>query len=350
LADKTYWLDPLTDRRWDRLVAEHPSSSVFHTCGWLEALKRTYGFEPRVVTTTPPGRELCDGIVVCEVASWITGRRLVSLPFSDHCEPLVRSATELEPLLNALTIGLERSRNRYVEIRPRSTGFQLPPASLLSPSQSFCFHHLDLGPPLESIFDGFHKDCVQRKIRRAERDRLEYSEGVSRPFLETFFGLQLMTRRRQKLPPQPFRWFANVAELLGDRVKIRVASKDGRPVASILTLRHRNTMVYKYGCSDERFSAHGGTQLLFWKAIQEAKTGGMAEYDMGRSDADNPGLLDFKDRWGATRSTLTYLRFPAKPARTGPPGPVSRMAKNLVACLPDRALAAAGSLLYRHAA
>ena len=36
-------IDPLADARWDELVERHPRASVFHTRGWLEALKRTYG-------------------------------------------------------------------------------------------------------------------------------------------------------------------------------------------------------------------------------------------------------------------------------------------------------------------
>ena len=50
----------LSDSRWDELVSRHPRASVFHERGWLEALVRTYGYEPFVLTSTPPckGREL----------------------------------------------------------------------------------------------------------------------------------------------------------------------------------------------------------------------------------------------------------------------------------------------------
>ena len=41
-------LDPLADARWDDLLERHPRASVFHSRGWLEALKRTYGYEPIV--------------------------------------------------------------------------------------------------------------------------------------------------------------------------------------------------------------------------------------------------------------------------------------------------------------
>src|SRR2546430_11331216 len=36
-----YSLDPLEDPRWAEFVQRHPRASVFHTPGWLEALRRT---------------------------------------------------------------------------------------------------------------------------------------------------------------------------------------------------------------------------------------------------------------------------------------------------------------------
>jgi len=80
-----YTLDPLQDSRWAELIARHPQASVFHTMAWLQTLRRTYGYQPTVFTTTGPESALDNGIVFCQVRSWLTGRRLVSLPFSDHC-------------------------------------------------------------------------------------------------------------------------------------------------------------------------------------------------------------------------------------------------------------------------
>src|ERR1700691_1050981 len=81
-------IDPLTDRRWDEFVRRCSQSSVFHTVAWLQALHRTYGCEPIVFSTAPPGTEIENGLVFCRVESWLTGTRLVSLPFSDHCDAL----------------------------------------------------------------------------------------------------------------------------------------------------------------------------------------------------------------------------------------------------------------------
>ena len=80
----------------DGLVERHPKASVFHTPAWLQALRWTYGDEPVVFTTSPPTAELTNGVVFCRVKSWLTGRRLISLPFSDHCEPLCDSSRRPE--------------------------------------------------------------------------------------------------------------------------------------------------------------------------------------------------------------------------------------------------------------
>ena len=84
-----YKLNPLEHPPWGRFVACHPLSSAFHSTGWLTALQRTYGYEPVVYTIIPASTELENGIVFCRVKSWLSGFRLVSLPFSDHCQPLV---------------------------------------------------------------------------------------------------------------------------------------------------------------------------------------------------------------------------------------------------------------------
>jgi hypothetical protein len=51
-------LDPTNDSRWAEFVERHPRASVFHTVGWLEALRRTYGYEPVAYTTSSPTGDL----------------------------------------------------------------------------------------------------------------------------------------------------------------------------------------------------------------------------------------------------------------------------------------------------
>src|SRR5438067_1875924 len=93
-----YQIDPVSDPRWSEFLQTNRGASVFHTAGWMDALRRTYGYEPVAYTTSPPCTMLDNGWVFCRVRSWLTGRRLVSLPFSDHCDPLVQESEHVEEL------------------------------------------------------------------------------------------------------------------------------------------------------------------------------------------------------------------------------------------------------------
>ena len=340
-----YRTDPLADPRWGEFVVGHPRASVFHTPGWLGALRTTFGYRPVVYTTTPPGRDLANGIVLCDVQSRLTGRRLVSLPFSDHCEPLA-AGEDAEAIVGFLRRDCVEEGYRYLELRPRT----VVPGRFgeSAPAPAFRFHRLSLEPDLAQLFDGFHVDCVRRKIRRGSREALTCQEGRSPELLAQFYHLLLLTCRRRQLPPHPRAWFTNLVAALGDRVTIRVASKDGRPIASILTLTFNHVLVYKYACSDERFHNLGAMQVLLWNAITHAKTEGLHELDLGRSDLDASGLIAFKDRWGAVNSELTYWRYAPRPVPLSASAWRLRIAKRIFARLPAPCLATAGRVLYKH--
>jgi lipid II:glycine glycyltransferase (peptidoglycan interpeptide bridge formation enzyme) len=116
----------------------------------------------------------------------------------------------------------------------------------------------------------------------------------------------------------------------------------------LFTMRHRGVVVYKYGCSDERFHRLGAMPFLFWKLIEESKAAGAEQIDFGRTDLDNDGLVRFKDQFGTVRRQITYLRYPesapgkwlALSARSAP--------RRLFSVLPDALASRAGRLVYRH--
>lgn len=345
------FIDPLTDCRWDELVESHPRASVFHSPAWLKALSDTYQYKPVAVVTSPAHQALESGMVFCQVESWLTGRRLVSLPFSDHCEPLVDEAEDLDAITVALEEEIRREQWRYVEMRPlRRITFA---TSLHRSTVPYTFHQLDLDPDLATLFRNCHKSSTQRKIIRAEREGLRYREGSSPEILEDFYRLLTITRRRHHRPPQPRAWFVNLIECFGENLKIRLALKDDRPVAGLLTLRHKDTMMYKYGGSDPRFNNLGSMHLLFWTAIQEAKRAGLRYFDFGRTDADQEGLITFKSRWGTRQSVLTYSRYSLSASQNHAFEPSasswkSKAAHFVLDHMRPSLLSLAGRALYRH--
>jgi CelD/BcsL family acetyltransferase involved in cellulose biosynthesis len=337
-------IDPFKDRRWKELVEAHPASSVFHSLEWLNALQSAYGYEPVVYTNCEPSEPLTAGLVFCKISSWLTGRRLVSLPFSDHCEPLVENPSQLDDLLRRVREVVNAEKWKYCEVRPLHSKTIVP--SAFAVSNQYFWHAVDLRPSLDVIFKRLH-NSVQRNIRRAEREALTYEEGNSEQLLSQFYELVVETRRRQHLPPQPMQWFRSLIESFGTKLKIRMAFKNHVAIASILTLSHHRTVTYKYGASDAIMHRLGGVTLLFWNTIQQAKAAGFESMDLGRSDVNNEGLAVFKEHWGGVRSVLSYWRYPGRPpAREN--ATKQDIIRRIVKVAPDRALIAVGNLLYRH--
>lgn len=343
--NRLYHIDPLRDPRWERFLHGNPRSSVFHTTGWLQALYDTYRYEPVAYTSSSPDEELENGVVFCRVKSWLTGHRLVSLPFSDHCEPLVKNNDEFLALLQVARGELEKGTWRYIELRPLSAEYS---GGIEKYPESYVIHFLDLRPSLEELYKKLHGDSIRRKIQKGEREHLTLEAGSSESLLAEFYQLHVTTRQRQHLPPHPLSWFHHVLKCLGKDATIRVARKDGRAIASILTLSNKQKLVYKYGCSDAEFHNLGSMPFLFWDMIRDAKQRGFLEIDLGRSEVENTGLITFKDRWGANRQSLVYVRYPPPKTKPGQRSTIMKLGKQVLAHCPGRLLQVAGNLLYPH--
>ena len=344
-----YRIDPINDVRWTEFVDRHSKASVFHSVGWLRALHSTYGYEPLVYTTSSPGQELRNGLLFCLINSRITGRRLVSLPFTDHCDPLADSNENLLRLIGFSQQALRQEKLKYLELRPTSGDFGAANgvAGFL-PTAKFYLHTLSLAPPLGELFRQLDRNCVQRRVQRAERAHLVERNGRSEELLADFFLLFALTRGRLHLPFTPIEWFRNLIRHLDDAVRIRVAYKDGVPIAAVLTLAFKGTVYYKYGCSDARFNRFGAMPWLLWRTIVEARSSGARVFDLGRTEADSLGLLAFKNHFVRQPQPLTYWRYPDANSLDSLYGWKLRVAKRIFSFLPNSFLRIIGRSTYRH--
>jgi len=252
-------------------------------------------------------------------------------------------------MIRYLQTALEHQEWKYVEIRPVTVNFGQTGAGIdFIPAATHSLHILDLRPELGELFRGLDKDSVQRRVRRAERAGLVEKWGRSDDLLKKFYALFVTTRGRHHLPPIPHAWFRNLVHYQGQALEIRLAYKDETPIAGILTLQFRDAVYYKYGCSDARFNKFGAIPWLLWKAIAAAKSNGAMEFDMGRTEEGNAGLLAFKNHWVPQPKRLIYWKFPDASPFISEDGWKLRMAKRIFSYMPDRLLTITGNLIYRH--
>jgi Acetyltransferase (GNAT) domain len=285
--------------RWNEFTRSSSAATLYHRAQWTEALRRAYGFRILVVTIED-AREIVAGCLFAPSKIPFVGR-VVGLPFSDSCAPLGTGDDSVRELLEGLA--REPRVRGGIELR----GVEAPP-----PWRTVdCFHEwsLDLARPLSDIKRTVDRN-FRRQVRHAVDDAFRIDSGDSADLLGRFYRLQLQTRRRLGLPPQPLRFFTLVREEFArtSSFEVWVASRSGIDHAAVVLLRDGARLYAKWSARAEQ-AANGASHLVF-SSIIEHYAGKVAALDLGRTDIRNTGLVRFKREMGAVPSLLPYSFFP----------------------------------------
>ncbi len=186
--------------------------------------------------------------------------RFISFPFSDRCPPLSVRPEAGRDLLQALVA--QSPAPRAYEIR----GIAGPPP--WRTVDCFVSWSLNLARPLahieKTLSAGF-----RRNLRHASRLPIAIERGSSADLLQRFYAMQLESRRRLGLPPQPRYFFELAREIFapsGD-FEVWVAREQGRDMASAVFLRDGDVVHYKWGARRPTLPSLAN-HLLFWSAIE----------------------------------------------------------------------------------
>jgi hypothetical protein len=337
-------LDPVNDSGWDHVVALHRDAGCFHTSAWAKVLHKTYNHQPFYLQFSHKQR-LAALIPLMEVRSLFTGRRGVSLPFSDTCEALVFDPEAMDLVRDHLIRLAQERRWKHLEIR----GGKFFQAALDS-AEKFYGHTLALRGSAEELATRFGSP-VRRAIRKAERSGLKTVVARNRAAINDFYRLHAQTRRRHGLPPQPVSFFLNIYEHIINRGLgfIVLAQHGPRPIAAAIFFRFGKNALYKYGASDQRFQALRANNLVMWEGIQFLARNGAEKLHFGRTEQENEGLRRFKLSWNTQEETIDYFRVDPSgrqclaPVRNG-----SGLHKKVFGRLPLLLNKLAGSMIYPH--
>jgi hypothetical protein len=336
--------DPLQRADWDSLVSAHPQSQFFHTRAWARVLGESYGHKPFYVCRFGSGR-LQEMLPLVEVSSPLTGRRGVSLPFTDFVNPL-KSQTASVPALHDLAMDCGRKRKwRYLECRGGDEDWKGS-----RPSLKFYGHSLDLEPGADAVLGRFSAPH-RRGLRKAQSERLEVAFGFDLASMKLFYELHCQTRRRHGLPPQPFRFFENIQRHLLQQGGgfIAIAKTAGEAVAAAVFFCNGSNALFKFGASNEKFLAARPNNLIIWEGIKRCAASGCKQLHLGRTSIANEGLRRFKLGFGAREEEIRYASYDFhKNAFTTGADRVQGWFNPFFAKMPLPLLKLAGKVLYPH--
>ena len=297
-------IDSLADSDWDSVAVSHLESNLFHRVSWGRVICATYRHKPLYLKFRRNGK-LVALLPMIEIASRLTGKRAVCMPFSDFCSPLVFDAQEQEAIVETLVRKGRERKWRSFELRG---GRDILPESA-SPGEQYYRHILKLSAP-EKLFAGL-SSAARRAIRKAEKSGVTADVGESWDAMREFYRMHMRTRRKHGLPPQPLSFFRNIhreiiQKGLGFIVLARLRTQ---PIAGAVFFHSGRSALYKFGASNESANKFRGSNLVIWHGIQELVKRGALTLDFGRTDLHQSGLRDFKLCWGATEEIAEYFKF-----------------------------------------
>jgi len=332
-----------SDEHWAAFTASHSLANIFHHPAWLKLLAECYGYHPFVVVVSDADDNVRAGLPVMEVNSRLTGRRWVSLPFTDHCAPLSRDAESLNCLADRLVYFFQDHSVPKIELRCR-----FPTYPGVESQARYVLHTIKLDPDSEAVAKRFHP-MHKRNIEAAQKRGVRIELGTKHEHLKAFYCLHTETRRRQGVPVQPWRFF----DLLGSKIIeqglgfVLLAYKDAECLAAAIFLHWQQTLTYKYGASSIAGLRLRPNNLLFGAAIRWGCENGYTLFDMGRTDLENVGLREFKNGWGTEEVLLTYCTLSASPSGTKTNKLIPIM-HTIIRHSPLWVCRATGELLYKH--
>jgi CelD/BcsL family acetyltransferase involved in cellulose biosynthesis len=297
-----------------QLTPDNPLSGDRFFCDerWLNLVQTVYGYQvTRLEVRGADGQSPCGYLPVCTLRSPLTGRRIVSLPFSDICPMPVTDTLVAKQLVDQVLELGRQSHARYVELRSGDSQYMRERSDFVA-SDMYVRWRLALESGEEIIWAGVEKP-VQRQVRKSRKMGVTIRFASQREDMELYHRLHVGTRTgKHGMPAQPRKFFLELWDRFAADGTIRVlfAEHQGATLAGMVLFAYGDTVRYAYGASQEQYLHLAPNNLLMWESIAWAAANGYQFFDMGRTARDNHGLMEFKRKWGATMEPLPYYYSP----------------------------------------
>jgi hypothetical protein len=336
-------INPIEYPNWDDLLLTNPVATFFHTAAWAKVLSESYYYKPLYFTIIENG-QLSALIPIMEIKSFLTGKRGVSLPFTDHCHPISPDSEVARKLFEKVIDYGKKAGWKAMEFRGGQSLFKTQPYS-----STFFTHTLNLTKDLKQIVKNF-RPSTRRNIKKAEKNDVTVIRSNSLPSLREFYRLNCMTRKHHGLPPQPWYFFKNLFKnvISPEKGTIFLSSYKNKAIAAAIFFHFGNQAIYKYGASDRNHQHFRPNNLAMWQAIKWYTEKGFKSFNFGRTEPENQGLMQFKRGWGTKEETINYYEYDLALGCFITKESGLNRSYHLFRHVPPSLLRLTGNLLYRH--
>ena len=254
-------LQPSAHDAWEGYVDRHPQGTLFHTLMWRDAVETTFGHGGRYLCAWD-GERLVGVFPLMEVASFLAGTLLVSVPYAVYGGALANDDDAKRALLSAAQELANELNAEWIDIR--SVDVQWPALPVIK--RYVTFRKSLPVDPAEVL------QSMPRKARAAARQagqRHALKGDFDDQHLRAVWSLYSKSMRRLASPNYPARFFKTLIERTGvvdsdARIRhlVQIVTLADRPVAGVVSFIFRGVLMPYFAGCDERFRhCHANTHM-----------------------------------------------------------------------------------------
>lgn len=285
-------------RAFDDFVARQPGATPFHTSRWLRAVATGLGHRPYLLAARTSAA-IVAVLPLVHVRSRLFGQSLVSTAFGVQGGPLGEDGAAIAALDDAAWTLARTLRVPVLEYR----GGALRPG-WAAKHDVYANFARPLLPDSEA-----NLKAIPRKQRAEVRKSLEFelatTVGRGSEHLDRHYAVYAESVRNLGTPVFPRSLFRAIIDSFSEDADILTVHKDGRAIASVLSL-YMNDVVYPYyGGGTDAARTWRGNDHMYWMLMEHARARGCTVFDFGRSKVGT-GAYAFKKNWGFDAAPLVY--------------------------------------------
>ena len=297
----------------DHYARQHAEATPFHLSAWNAAVCAACGQVPHLLVARRGGAVV--GILpLTEIHSPLFGRALAASGFAVSGGIVADDAPAAQALADAAVRLGQATSCPSVELR----GGWLPPGWHRDDASYIGFSRA-IAPD-----DDAELLAIPRKqraeVRRALGFGLTVTTGRDDAERRDHHAVYAASVHHLGTPVFPKALFARVLDAFGADADILTVRHDGRPIASVLSLYHRGTVMPYWGGGTGEARAMRANDLMYFALMRHARERGCTRFDFGRSKVGT-GAAAFKRNWGFVPQPLSYAVHGDAPRAINPLDP-----------------------------
>jgi predicted N-acyltransferase len=282
------------------------NSNIYYTLEWKESLQRCFDFKPQYLIVKDDSDVIYAALPLFLLKN-IYGKRLGSLPFSSYGGVLGEKKYEKLLILESLNL-MNQLNCEFVTIR------QNPLIDFFKKDNVIIYknrlrQYLKIIKP-EILWKKIKKSNREH-IRKANKVGVKIEKAVDKNGLEEFYLLSLLTSKRKGIFSPPLIFFKTIWDILYPKgyVEIFLAKYNNETIAATLNFSFNDTVVSAFGPWNPVYKRYFPNNLLDWESINWCYKNNFSIYDLGTTGINNPGLISYKDSFGALKIPYFFYSF-----------------------------------------